>query len=445
MAESFVLLESIRVNSSATTVTFDNLPTSGYTDLKILVSARTSRANPTDSIYMRLNGDAGSNYVQYRLYAFAAASATADTYTATGFDFSPVQGNSATGGFYSNNELYLTDFLSSTTKTVSWMSVAESDSASAGNGLVQGQATWSGTAPITSISLHVLDGNNFATGSTFYLYGLSNSETIASAPKAIGGNVITNDATYWYHAFLSSGTFTAKQALTCDILAIGGGGSGGANLAGGGGAGGVLNLTSQAILAGNYSVQVGAGGNQQRGGDGNRGGDSKFGTLTSAVGGGRGGSINGAFNAALLAGGSGGGGYATGGAGTAGQGNNGGSNSGSANSAGGGGGASAAGSGGGGYGGGAGGAGTSSFSSWGAVTGTGVNSGGTYYYAGGGGGGGDGSSGSGGIGGGGAAGVNGTAGTINTGGGGGGSFQSGASRMGGAGGSGLVIVRYPRV
>jgi hypothetical protein len=444
MAENYVLLETIRANISTASVTFDNLPTSGYTDLKILMSARSTRNNSTDSVGMTVNGSS-STYTNYRIYAFDANAGTSDNFTQVGYNVSPVPAAQTFANHFSNTEIYLTDYLSSSTKAASWMSAAPSAS-TVGNGLVLGNGLWSGTGAITSITLFTDSPSEFASGSTFYLCGLSTASTSTTklAPKALGGNIVTNDATYWYHAFLNSGTFTAKELLSCDVLSIAGGGSGGGNLSGGGGAGGVVYLTSQSIAAGDHIVQVGAGAPINRVADGVQGSYSKFGSTTTAVGGGGGGSINGAFNAALLGGGSGGGGYATGGSGTAGQGNNGGSNSGSANSAAGGGGAGAAGSNGGGYGGGAGGAGTSTYSTWGLVTGTGVNSSGTVYYAGGGGGGGDGSQGGGGIGGGGAASANGVAGSTNTGGGGGGSYQTGSSRLGGAGGSGIVIVRYPK-
>lgn len=446
MAENYVLLETIRLGVATSSITFDNLPTSGYTDLKILMSARSTRANTTDSVEMRVNGSS-SGYTNYRIYSFDGNSGTSDNFTATGFNVSPLTAANTFANHFSNTEIYLTNYLSSSAKAASWMSAAPSASLT-GNGLILGNGLWSGTSAITSITIYTdsTSGYNLAAGSTFYLYGLStaSSSTVKLAPKALGGNIVTNDATYWYHAFLNSGTFTAKELLTCDILSIGGGGNGGANLAGGGGAGGVVYLTSQSVAAGDHIVQVGAGSPVNRGGDGTQGSYSKFGSTTTAVGGGGGGSINGAFNAALLGGGSGGGGYATGGSATSGQGNNGGSGTGSSNSAGGGGGAGGGGANGSGYSGGAGGAGTSTFSTWGLVTGTGVNSSGTVYYAGGGGGGGDSSSGSGGIGGGGGGGDNGTAGTPNTGGGGGGSRQVGSSRLGGAGGSGIVIVRYPK-
>jgi hypothetical protein len=44
MPNNMILLETIALTQSAASVTFDNLPTSGYTDLKIVISARTEAA-----------------------------------------------------------------------------------------------------------------------------------------------------------------------------------------------------------------------------------------------------------------------------------------------------------------------------------------------------------------------------------------------------------------
>lgn len=238
--------------------------------------------------------------------------------------------------------------------------------------------------------------------------------------------------------------------VLADILVVAGGGGGGNGGGGGGGAGGLLAFTSQS-LSGQYTVTIGAGG------AGNTNGvDSKFGTLQTVFGGGRG-----SGTAAQADGGSGGGCQGgTPGQGYAGpprQGNNGSTSNGVAYNCwpiGGGGGAGAAGNpppdnntGG------AGGAGVNTYSSWGTATSSGQNISGTYWFAGGGGGGTYGSSGNNGSGhttgvGGNGGGGNGnttsegTAGLVNTGGGGGAGRDSGSSI---SGGSGIVIVKAASV
>jgi hypothetical protein len=433
---NYILLERIELNISAASVTFNNIPQTGYTDLKIIASTRSSDANVISGMGFRVgNGtvDTGSNYL-YKEVTGDGSAASASGGTVSSLN-SVTSGASSTSNTFGSFDIVIPNYASGYQKSMSVDVVSENNGASA---QVRLQAwRWTGTSAINIITLTATSAN-FVAGSTFSLYGLAAvGTTPIVAAKAQGGDTIISDGTYWYHAFLSSGTFLPKQALTCDILTIAGGGSGGGNLSGGGGAGGLLYLASQSVVDLSVAVVVGAGAAIQRtGGTGTNGSNSQFGALTAAVGGGAGGSINGTNVG--VAGGSGGGGYSTGGAATSGQGNAGGSASGSGNSSGGGGGAGAAGGTGSGYTGGNGGAGSNTYSSFASATGTGVSG----YYAGGGGGGGDTTNGSGGAGGGGAAGNDGVAGTVNTGGGGGGSRQVGSTRTGGAGGSGIVIIRY---
>jgi len=452
MPNNYVLLERVELNNAAASVVFDNLPTSGYTDLKLTVSARST--STADWVGISFNGST-TGYTQRHLQGTGSS---AVSFTTSDYQFALINNQTgSTANVFSSSDVYIPNYRSSNFKSYSIDTAGEANTTIA-YAEINAQL-WSNTAPITSITL-TSTGGNLAAGSTFSLYGLAQVGTTPTiAPKADGGNVIGTDGTYWYHAFLSNGTFTPQTGLTCDYLVIGGGG-GAANAGGGGGAGGFRSATSVPLAIGNFAVTVGAGGagGVANGGPGETNGiDSTFNSFT-ATGGGK--SAGYGSNAIGTAGGSGGGGgqfnvstTLTGGAGNTpstspSQGNNGGTGSFSgtntARATGGGGGATAVGGNASGGTGGNGGAGSNSFSSWATATGTGVSG----FYAGGGAGfGGGGSPASGGSGGGGAGGytVNdqnqqqGTSGTPNTGGGGGG---SGFYRASGNGGSGIVIIRY---
>jgi hypothetical protein len=441
MPENYVLLERTELNASAASVTFANIPQTGYTDLKIVMSVRTDFASTNDNIKLSFNGSTAS-FSARRLYGSGSAAAS-DTLTDNTSGI-VCDGASATASTFSNAELYVPNYLGGTNKSYSADSVAETNATTTYMYLVAG--LWSNTAAISSVTFTPQGGTNFVAGSTFSLYGIAAlGTTPAIAPKADGGNRIDNDGTYWYHTFTSSGTFTPQVGLTADVLVIAGGGGG---LSGGGGAGGLAYYSSQSVTTTSYACTIGGGGGSYANGV-----DSTFQGLTAAVGGGRGGA-NSSTNPASN-GGSGGGsmgltsspfGALAGGTGTTGQGNNGGSGFwGNAYAGGGGGGAGA-------VGGnsstsgtsvaGNGGNGVNTFSSWASATSTGLSG----FYAGGGGGASNlagqtgGTAGSGGSGGGGAGTLSsaGGAATISTGGGGG-----GGQSTGGAGGSGIIIVRYP--
>jgi hypothetical protein len=453
---SYVLLEKITVGAAgASSVTFSGIPQTGYTDLVVKMSARTTRGYLEDSALMRFNGDSGSNYARKNLYGDGA---TAGSYggTYTNIDFF-INGGTATASTFGNAEIYISNYTSANYKSVSVDGVTENNATTAL--ALLGAGVWNSTAAITSISI-TPNSNPFVQYSTFYLYGVAKlGTTPAIVPYATGGDTIMTDGTYWYHAFRSSGTFTPAKGLSCDYLVVAGGGGSSGYYGGGGGAGGLRSATSQSLASGTgYTVTVGAGGAGSGSTVAGAGSNSSFNSL-SASGGGQGNTWPNNSGAGY-SGGSGGGGslaFAAGGAGNSGSyspvegyaGGAGGKTGGN-ESTGGGGGATAVGAAAGnGTTGGNGGAGSSAFSSWGSVTGTGQNVSGTYWFAGGGGGGTRNTSssvGTGGNGGGGAGGLQaaGVSGTANTGGGGGGGTYEPNTGVpaGGSGGSGIVIVRY---
>jgi hypothetical protein len=445
-AQNYVLLERIELNASAASVTFSNIPQTGYTDLKVVVSGRSTASAVNDNLWMKFNGD-NASYSERVLYGSGSAAASGNSSgNADTRYLAPIPGATSTSSTFGNSEIYIPNYLSSNYKSVSLDGVAENNATAAYS---QIQAIlWSNTAAISSIQFGLITGS-YVQYSTFSLYALAALGTTPTiAPKASGGNRIDYDGTYWIHTFLTSGAFVPAVGLSCDYLVVAGGGGGGGDNGAGGGAGGLrstvtatggggsleskLSLTSST----SYTVTIGAGGAGSPNNTASSGNNSVFGSITSTAGGGGGGNVN-----VGLTGGSGGGGSgantpgnAAGGSGTANQGYAGGAGTINQN-AGGGGGAGQIGE-----------TAIGTSANQGGKGGNGVATsitGSSVTYAGGGGGGGGGGNpalrGTGGTGGGGQGGhtTGITAGTVNTGGGGGGGAGAGA-----AGGSGIVIIRY---
>ena len=447
------------VGTATSSVTFDLTGITGYADLRVVINGACDTG--TANVLMRYNNDS-----------------TSTLYSATWMTGSGTAATSGRNGTQNQIILNYEGYMDTTYRTNLSVDIFQYANSSvfktnlsrannAANGTSANVGLWRNTAAITSITI-ITGSNNFAVGSTFSLYGIK-AVGGDTGVKALGGT-ITEDATHFYHTFKGASSFTPLQSLTADILIVAGGG-GGATAGGGGGGGGLLGFAAQSLTAQTYSVIVGAGGSGSR----NlvrptNGSDSKFGTLTTAIGGGRGaGYVGEADYFSALTGGSGGGGAfnASGqfSSGTSGQGNAGNNGyqdpgGGAPRSGGGGGGAGGAATNGGvanvGANGGVGAtngstvggtAGPYSFiNAMGAASGTGQLSGGNYYYAGGGGGDGTNIGGSGGLGGGGLGGseeppVAGSAGTAFTGGGAG---STGGTPTGLNGGSGVVIVRYTK-
>lgn len=467
MSTNMTLIETKTVGAGgASSIQFTSIPQT-YTDLKLVISARGTTSNPLQSLNLTFNSSRTTNLL--RLYAYGSTIAS-DTSVGNGQgEGTFANGATATANVFSNGEIYIPNYKSTISKSYSTDSVVESNTTTEDLLFMTAGLNSSVTTAITSITLDSNAGN-FAEFSTASLYGIS---AVTSTPKATGG-IISQDATYWYHTFPFSSTFTPTTTLSAEYLLIGGGGSGcGGYFGGGGGAGGYrTNAGGTAVSFSSgvaYTMAVGAGGAGSTG-NGVKGGNSSisgsgFTTLTSTGGGlGGGGGTRPTANGGT--GGSGGGGQGGNSTyqGYSGAGNEGGytpvegydGGNGSTQSGGnvgaGGGGGGAGGAGGNGNvpsnTGGAGGIGAQ-LTAFANATFTGVNT----YYAGGGAGGQEwnGSAtvyaGVGGTGGGGVGGVRGRTapgnGVTNTGSGGGGSGGD-AYNAGGSGGSGLVIVRYAK-
>jgi hypothetical protein len=463
MAANYVLLEKITVGAAgASSVTFSGIPQTGYTDLVVKVCARFDGSGGADYVYLQFNSDTNtSNYKSIFLRGNGTTTASASATTEGKIRAAIATSNAETANTFSNCEIYIPNYTGSNNKSTSSDWVPENNATATFMGITAG--LWSQTTAITSIQL-TLPSNSFVQYSTFYLYGVAKlGTTPAIVPYATGGDTIMTDGTYWYHTFISSGTFTPQKAISCDYLVVAGGGGGGFQRAAGGGAGGLRSTVTatggggsleSALSLGTsaYTVTIGGGGAGGATSIGSPGSNSVFSTITS-TGGGYGAGI--ALSGPVTNGGNGGSGgggttdgvtgtsFGTGGTGTSNQGFAGGSSNGASNyPSGGGGGAGAVG----------GNATTSTAGSGGNGVATSI-SGSSVTYAGGGGGStfNGGTAGSGGSGGGGAGGAgsnptanNGTPGTANLGGGGGGGNASGVGTYGsgGAGGSGIVIIRY---
>ena len=431
------LIEAKTLTSATASITFSAIPQT-YTDLKILVSARDDRSgqpNTDLSLQVGYNGtiNTGSIYTNKQLYgsgSTAGSQSSATTYAYLGMSNGPT----STANTFGNTEIYIPNYTSANNKSVSTDGVSENNATTAY--AVLNANLISTSNPITDIQISAVYGSgNFESGSTFYLYGISN---VTTGSKATGG-IVSYDSTYYYHMFPYSGTFTPTQSISADVLVIAGGGGGGCDSGAGGGAGGLLYFSSQSLTATGYAVTIGAGGvSGTTAGNGANGSDSQFGALTLVKGGGYGGG-GGVVNSAGGNGGSGGGGGGraggspAGGSPTSGQGFAGGTGPNTAATSPYGGGGGAGGVGANGYPGtGVGGIGVNTYSSWATATQTGDNG----YYAGGGGS------------------ETGTVGELNGGlGGGGGSYLGGKQNTGGGaggnagvynrnGGSGIVIIRY---
>jgi len=172
MANTFILIEAKTLGSNTASVDFTSIPQT-YTDLYLLISARSTRGTYSDSsCYVKVNSSSTS-YTGKLLEGSGANPVGAYNGNATRLHdcIIPADG-AATANTFSSISVYLPNYTGSNYKSSTADSIMETNSATAYAQLWAG--LWSDTAAITQINLSDPLAN-FKTGSTFYLYGIKNS------------------------------------------------------------------------------------------------------------------------------------------------------------------------------------------------------------------------------------------------------------------------------
>jgi hypothetical protein len=173
MANTYVLIASNTLSTTAASVTFSTIPAT-YTDLVVKFSARVDGATTGQELRLRTNSDTGSNYsVTVLRGSGSAASSYRDinvTYTAGG----RAPGTSSTSNVFSNVEIYIPNYAGTANKPISLFSALEDNAATISNNIVLGADLHRNASAITSVDISPTSGN-FVSGSSFFLYGIKNS------------------------------------------------------------------------------------------------------------------------------------------------------------------------------------------------------------------------------------------------------------------------------
>lgn len=152
-----------------TTIEFANIP-STYTDLKIVVSSRVTRAGQTRSGSRLWFNSSTSFWASKRLAGYDSNSILSDSGTANYFDNPQPTASAATASTFSSTEFYIPNYAGSSHKSIIADSATENNSASAWI-IDLSVGRWANTAAITNIKI---DGNgyDYTRYSTFTLYGI---------------------------------------------------------------------------------------------------------------------------------------------------------------------------------------------------------------------------------------------------------------------------------
>jgi hypothetical protein len=159
---TYTKIASTTLGSAAASVTFSSIAAT-YTDLVLVVNGTIS-TNSWD-LYVRFNGDTGSNYSVTRLWGNGTSPGSNrlsnDNLIQTTY-------YGSLGTEQSNQILNVMNY--SNTTTYKTMLVRANR---AGQGVDASVGLWRNTAAINSLTLLLFSGGQFATGSTFNLYGIA--------------------------------------------------------------------------------------------------------------------------------------------------------------------------------------------------------------------------------------------------------------------------------
>ncbi len=152
------------LTATTASVTFSSIP-QGYTDLKIVVSARTTSSNTVEGSTITFNG---SSTYSTRFLQGDGGSATSGTQTI--LNALLFNAATSTANTFGNSEMYIPNYTGSNQKSVSGDGVNENNATQAFAGMFAGLSTL--TSAITTITIAGNASGSFVAGSTFTLYGI---------------------------------------------------------------------------------------------------------------------------------------------------------------------------------------------------------------------------------------------------------------------------------
>lgn len=172
MATTYTLISSNVLSSTTATVTFSSIPAT-YTDLVLRISSRISVGAIDWPLNLRFNGDTATNYSNVNIYWSGPSSGIFSNQTSANKIFGST-GNTATANTFGSIEIYIPSYTASQNKPLGSFGVPETNAASFDDGIQAYAGLWRNTNAITSIAISQ-DGSGFVSGSSFYLYGISNA------------------------------------------------------------------------------------------------------------------------------------------------------------------------------------------------------------------------------------------------------------------------------
>ena len=169
---TYTLINSTTLSTAQATVTFSSIPNT-FTDLKLVVSARTTRANDVDLLNILLNNDSSALYSQIVMYANGSTLAGAQISGDSSVYYNWIDAATSTTSIFGSSEIYIPSYTSGEYKSFYSFSTQEQNSTTAY--ISNSSNLYRSTNAISQIRLKSHFDENFIAQSSFYLYGISNA------------------------------------------------------------------------------------------------------------------------------------------------------------------------------------------------------------------------------------------------------------------------------
>lgn len=173
MPATYTLISSNVLTSTAASVSFTSIPAT-YTDLVLRASVRSDAAATVKETEIIFNSDTATNYSFTNVLGLGSNGTASQQFGTQAYGWTgKIAAASSTSDTFANVEIYIPSYTVSQNKPFSSNNMNENNNtvveATAGVALL-----WRNTAAITSI-LFYPRASNFVSGSSFYLYGISNA------------------------------------------------------------------------------------------------------------------------------------------------------------------------------------------------------------------------------------------------------------------------------
>jgi hypothetical protein len=168
MPATYEKIATTTLGTAAANITFSSI-SSAYTDLRLVLVARSSRIDNTDPIYVRFNNDTGTNYSYTFIFGDGSSVTSARNTSSDFMQIGEMPAANATANVFNFCSMDIFSYAGSTNKT----SLSTQSRDVNGTGRVDARVhLWRSTSAINEVKLTSGSASNFVAGTTATLYGI---------------------------------------------------------------------------------------------------------------------------------------------------------------------------------------------------------------------------------------------------------------------------------